>query len=396
MAGKRSRSAEATIRGFIYQFDATILKILKANAGDSIVVEGIEDVDLYNANRVDAVQCKYYEGTSLTNAELRKIVEPMLEHFKTETRKINYSIYGYFKSTKKFPLDDPAKFKSEVLAYKKEKITYNVADDFGITLEVLTEFLKCLKFEYTGMFDEHQGKVAGQLKDTLRCSVDEVDCLYYPNAMSVIESLAVQPIKANRTITKTEFLQRISVKKILYSRWFLEEKGREKFCKKIKKQHFSSFNVLPYDRFFIIEISDGIKISDLKSVLLKIGKNMSTVSKSKRTKDRFAPFVCIRNLADSEYSSLKNQLYAEGHRFVDGFPFEGANFQFCNLALPQTEENKLTFRFVKEDMLDAVIAKTTGTKEVYEFFHSRPTNERENVKHIQIPVKEVNDISLIV
>jgi hypothetical protein len=46
MAEQRSRSAEATIRGFMYQFDAAILKILDAKQTDKIVVEGIEDVDV--------------------------------------------------------------------------------------------------------------------------------------------------------------------------------------------------------------------------------------------------------------------------------------------------------------------------------------------------------------
>jgi len=396
MAKQRSRSAEATIRGFMYQFDATILKILEAKTKESIVVEGIEDVDVLGADRVEAIQCKYYEGTSLTNAVLREIVKPMLRHFKTEVRGISYFIYGHFKSTHDFPLDDPAKFKSEVLAYTKKDVAGNVADDLEITTSKLGEFLKCLNFEYTGSFDEHQAKVATQLEDVLNCSADEISCLYYPNAMSVVESLAVQSNDANRIITKKKFLQRINVKKILYSRWCLEEEGREKFFKKVKKQHFSPLNVLPLNRFLIIEVSDQTKLSDLKSVLLRVGKSLSTASKGRRTRDRFAPFVCIRNLAGSDFVSLKNKLYGEGHRFVDGFPFRDASFQFCDLLLPQTEENKLAFRFVDEELLDDAIGRVTGTKEVYEFFHSQPMKEREDVKHIQIPMKEVNDIGLIV
>ena len=78
----KSRSAEATIKGFIYQFDASIRHILEAGPNDQITIEGIEDVDVSDGVSVKAIQCKYYEGTKLTNSVLRDIVEPMLKgHF---------------------------------------------------------------------------------------------------------------------------------------------------------------------------------------------------------------------------------------------------------------------------------------------------------------------------
>jgi len=396
MSKQRSRSAEATIRGFIYQFDATILKILEATASYRIVIEGIEDVDVLGDYDVQAVQCKYYEGTPLTNSVLREIVKPMLEHFKSEKRKIKYFIYGYFKSTKEFPLDDPTKFKSEVLAYKQKGVSHNVADDLDIAIPKLSKFLECLNLEYTSAFTEHQTKVKTLLKSTLSCSEDEIDSLYYPKAMSVVERLAVQPDAEKRIITKSKFLQNINVKNALYSRWYLENEGAEKFCRKIRRQYFSHLNVMPHERFLIIEVSDKAKLPDLKSVLIHIGNKLSTASKGKRTTDRFAPFICVRSLAGADFVKLKNDLYAEGHYFVDGYPYKDAVFHYSALVLPQTEENKIVFRLITEDVLDDVISRVTGTKEVFEFYHSSPMNERDDVKHIQVPVKSVNDISLIV
>ena len=59
------RSAEATIKGFLYQFDLTILKILKgARLASSVVVEGVEDIDQVFDDHVEYIQCKYYEGSS--------------------------------------------------------------------------------------------------------------------------------------------------------------------------------------------------------------------------------------------------------------------------------------------------------------------------------------------
>lgn len=40
------RSATATIKGYFYQFDQTIVQLLEATKHGSITVEGVEDIDL--------------------------------------------------------------------------------------------------------------------------------------------------------------------------------------------------------------------------------------------------------------------------------------------------------------------------------------------------------------
>ena len=133
----RSRSAEATIKGFNYQFDASIKLLLDADLLDEATVEGIEDIDVSDGDSVKAVQCKYYEGTSLTNSTLRVIVKPMIEDDHSRTSKITYFIYGYFRTKNEFPLDDTARFKAEVLTYTKtikgKKVVNNIADELNLS-----------------------------------------------------------------------------------------------------------------------------------------------------------------------------------------------------------------------------------------------------------------------
>lgn len=57
------RAAHATIKGYCYQFDYSILQILLGKDEDSFVIEGVEDIDIISSNEITAVQCKYYEGT---------------------------------------------------------------------------------------------------------------------------------------------------------------------------------------------------------------------------------------------------------------------------------------------------------------------------------------------
>ena len=58
------RTAIDTIRGYFYQFDYSIISLLKlSNGTESILVEGVEDIDITTASETTAIQCKYYEKT---------------------------------------------------------------------------------------------------------------------------------------------------------------------------------------------------------------------------------------------------------------------------------------------------------------------------------------------
>jgi len=90
------RSAEDTIKGFNYQFAATVLLILGSKHDSKITVEGIEDIDVSTDSVTAAVQCKYYEGTKLTNSVLRDIVKPMLVDEKARVTKTR--LWPFFES----------------------------------------------------------------------------------------------------------------------------------------------------------------------------------------------------------------------------------------------------------------------------------------------------------
>lgn len=73
-----SRDAIDTLRGYYYQFDYFILKLLTAgNADDVITLEGMEDVDIQTATETTAVQCKYYAGTEYNHSIIAKPIRFM-------------------------------------------------------------------------------------------------------------------------------------------------------------------------------------------------------------------------------------------------------------------------------------------------------------------------------
>ncbi|MFA0401869.1 hypothetical protein AB4523_23945, partial [Vibrio splendidus] len=74
-----SRTAESTIKGFLYQFQKTIESILESSYDDTVTVEGIvEDVDVVHLDgSTTAIQCKYHESVEAFSTSL--IYKPILQ-----------------------------------------------------------------------------------------------------------------------------------------------------------------------------------------------------------------------------------------------------------------------------------------------------------------------------
>ena len=75
------RSAESSITGYSYQFLITILHILENNLDSECIIEGIEDLDIINADDRYLNQYKYHAGKNITNSLISKPVILMLNHY---------------------------------------------------------------------------------------------------------------------------------------------------------------------------------------------------------------------------------------------------------------------------------------------------------------------------
>ena len=65
------RSAEKTIKGYYYQFDYSIIKVLELpDDNDTICIEGVEDVDITDESNVIFHQCKCYESSEYVHSKI--------------------------------------------------------------------------------------------------------------------------------------------------------------------------------------------------------------------------------------------------------------------------------------------------------------------------------------
>lgn len=402
----KDRTAIDTIKGYFYQFDYTIKRLLELNSEtDSIVVEGVEDVDIEAATEETAVQCKYYSKTEYNHSVIARPVRQMLSHYKTvkegKNKRVKYLLYGHFKSGQqklKAPINKDF-LKDHLLTYTKENIQYYHHMILGLDDHDLTDFLSLLEININASSYENQlTDVLSLLKQQFNCSDFESENFYYNCALKNIKNIATEPNISKRKITKKQFLDLINTRKILFNLWFIEYKGKQKYLKGLKQQYFTNLNTSPFERFFLIEIpSSGYTRTELKELLFIISKKYSKLSKRESTP--FCPYVYLHNIGRDELVKIKTELSQENFLFIDGYDFEGSTFNPTSISRNVTYENKIQLKILNEiDHIDRTLKEITKTKEIYQFYTADTFFNKyyQNIKHIEIQVSELKDIREVI
>ncbi|WP_156289860.1 DUF4297 family anti-phage-associated protein [Oceanobacillus salinisoli] len=401
-----NRSAIDTIRGYFYQFDYSIKRLLELeNENDTVVVEGIEDIDIKSATEETAVQCKYYSKTEYNHSVIGKPIRMMLTHFKSvkkgKNKKVNYHLYGYYKSGHE-KLVNPITvtfLKETFLTYTKEKVKYKHHEILGFSEADLHDFLSLLHININAVdYDSQLDSVLKLLENQFNCSRFEAEHYYYNSALDVLRNLSIEEDIENRTITKKKFLKLINNQKILFNMLFIRYKGKKRYLKELRQHLFSTLNSSPFERFFVIQVPDeNYDRVDLKELLMIISKKYSKLSK--RESRPFCPYVCLYNMENQELIKLKNDLYNEGFKFKDGYDFQGAEFNPSSLIMEANYYNDVRLKVLSNyPQMELTLKLISKTKEIYQFYISNPLIKRkfENIKQINIQIEELTDIREVI
>lgn len=402
-----NRSATDTIKGYFYQFDLSILKLLTLGSeNDSVQIECIEDIDVHTASDSTAIQCKYYEHSEYNHSVIKDAVQYMLTHFSEvkagNKQPVNYLIYGHYQSGQDKLQDhiDIEFLKAHFLTYTKNKVEHRHHEELYLKDEDLQKFLGALTINIkASAFEEQLKEVNEQLTSTFSCKPTEAD-FYYNNALRVIKELSTDRDSTKRIITKKNFLARINTKTALFNEWFIQIKGKSAYLKAIRAKYFTHTNVSPFERFFLVEINPVSYVrSTLKELIFKISKNYSKLSR--REAMPFCPYLFIHGIQDHELIELKSELWKEGFWVIDGYDFQGAKFNPTSIARQATHHNQIKIKILNSlpDLKQTINSISTKTREIYQF-HLETDGycdfTHPSVKHVKIQVKQLSDIKEII
>lgn len=385
------RSATATIKGYFYQFDQTIVRLLEGSKHASVTVEGIEDIDLDDGNDSAFVQCKYYEGTEYNHSVIKEAVIHMLRHFHAagcpSGQVFKYRLYGHYKCGQHklaLPLTEDF-LKANFLTYKKDdkdkksKVEHKVHEELGVTGSQLAAFRLLLDIDVNALsYDDQQTKLLELLKSVIPgCSDVDAEVFYYPSAINVIQGLAIQADEAKRKITKVRFLREVDRKDVVFSAWLRQKFGADYYARLIRRKyfHFGGTKMPKASRFFVIDMAGEYDVNKATQMLVRMGEFFSHRELVRTPPaDRFCPYVLLRGLTPAELIELKKSLWGQGVVFSDGYRFLGAEFSPAALAMDPTKEQLWRIKFVpSDDQLASTIAAAAGSViEVYDFYKAAP------------------------
>lgn len=398
-----TRSANATIAGYIYQFDYTIKCLLDLSSeNDFVDIENIEDIDIHSTTEDAAIQCKYYAGTEYNHSQIAKPICFMLKHFsdvkKGTTQPINYKLYGFYQSGQdKLPGIITVDFlKSHFLTYTEKSVQYKWHEILGLLDSELEDFLTFLSININAEEDSVQfKKIISGLKTTFGCDDFEAEHYYYNGALKIISHTAKQNDSSLRRITKKEFLEQIDKKEILFDKWFLKYKGEKAYYTALRKQYFSPINIS--ERFFLIDVGDSFNKAELKDLLHTISQKWSKISK--RDPNPFCPYIYIHNVNESDLLELKLELQNDNFNFIDGYPFKGSSFSEKSITQEANNANQIKLKLIDTlPNMDLTLQSHGKTKEIYQFYLNEPFWETRNTftKHIKIQVNDIVSIKEII
>lgn len=383
-----NRSAHATIKGYFYQFDHTIVSILSAGShGSSVTVEGIEDVDLSEGDEGVLIQCKYYEGSEYNHSLVKNAVMHMLRHFHkggcNPAQGFRYRLYGYYAGgQEKLPVDfDVAFLKKHFLSYKEEGVQHELHDELCIDDCQLDGFRNLLEIDIGARSYEKQQEEAIRLiqSNVLGSRREDAENFYYPNAINVVQRLAVAADEALRKISKAEFLAAINRKEVVFNLWLRKKFGDDYYARLLKRKHFTfpGTKVPNAARIFSLDVTSEFDLGRLTQALTRIGKRFSHVEhKNTMAADRFCPYVLLSGLSTSELVSLKENLVSQGVELCDGHAFDGAKFSPQRLARTPAKDSPARLKFIgTPQQLAPVVSSISGTTvELFDFFKDVPVD----------------------
>lgn len=389
----KNRSADATILGFYYQFDATIQKILKeSDENCQITIEGIEDVDIKTVTDETAIQFKYQAETNGTDSILRKPIKLMLEHYtKNQSKNLTYLLYGHYKNNANVDTGFNFSRIKKMMIYTENKIKHDFLQENNISQSEVESFIAKFNLVLSKPFDEHQKDTFSKIKSEMNVSTEEEANFLYCNALKIVNDLAIQKNITKRKITKKDFKKSINTKNTLFTIWFIELKGIEAYCKANHRRYFkSSLNETKKERFFILP---NDSIDNLKNIIYTIEEKFYKTTN--RDIKSGAPYIVIKGISKQDLIALKNSIYNESKTISDGVPFLGAKFQVKEITKASTKENQISIKILHESQLEDTLFNMQSTKEIYQFYIDKK-DLISTIDSTTIQINECKNISLII
>lgn len=313
----RTRAADASIRGYLYQFHKTILEILGAGPDDVITAEGpVEDIDRLSPDgTVTATQCKYHGSSSpFSLSDIYKPLLLMMSHC-AETgaqTPINYRLFVYAPDKTEGTHELNGKQLETVLATRNQALQKIVEKAKACDLEL---FLSRLTIEFGASLEQLEESVQQSLKK-LDYDDAEIQSVIYPSALHRAAILSSKPNEQDRRTSKASFCGELREVRGTILAWYTNFlKSRREILKAKRRQLRTNLAKNVRHRHILI-VADDIDDFDEEIVVFIsdfVGKYHSKLELHLETPGFL--LAC----EELQFDEIRQRLYEKGIKVNDGF-----------------------------------------------------------------------------
>lgn len=318
------RAADYSIQGFQYQFNKTLLEVLKSADDAEVTVEGIiEDIEIAAPAGLTAIQCKYHEAKEeFTASTIFKPLLQMMQHFDTNQRaNISYVLFAHFPNPPANHTLTKADLETALTSKDKALKKYCAALNGKIDLD---KFLPRISIQFGASWDDMVASVHDALV-VAGIPKGDVDTLAYPNAIQAIANLSIRHNVNQRRITKAALLADLrKIKSTAITRWTLALKTRKQLLEARRKQLKAHLDKNARLRYFIVNCAtlEDFDASIVGFVCDYLGKYHFKAAHI------CTPLLCL-DAAEDIFRDIQLRLHKKGVISTDGYvgrQFDEAHF----------------------------------------------------------------------
>ncbi|MCA2503986.1 hypothetical protein [Staphylococcus xylosus] len=364
------------VKGFIYQFDITMMEILK-NKDKNIFVEYNQDLNYEDY----VIQVKHKETQDFSFGKLKDaIVQLFLLSLEKEKQ---FKLYCHFKNKKMGT--------KETLS--KKQLELWLENDYPD--EEKDNFLENFEIVFWNDYQSNFNELLGLLKKEF--SLDNTTPIYFHAILhNEIQKLALKN-KEERNINFDTLNQLIEDStKTIFSEGHRKYLKKEKYMKLVYDNVFkiNTAHVKPYERVFIIDCKNpydlGYRHIYLDTISKIKGKYYNNI-------DKKAPFIILRGLSKENINLLKQDLIDYEIQINDGTCFNGDKFREDYLLSNEKGEIK----FLYENNHDIISKLNVDRRIVYYFYLNESTFEDTSIfysrgNYHEILYDDLEDIQKII
>jgi hypothetical protein len=311
-----SRTAESTIKGFLYQFQKTIKAILESSYDDTITVEGIvEDVDVCHLDgSTTAIQCKYHESVEAFSKSL--IYKPLLQmaenYSSNPAAGITYRLFVHVQNEDHISRSITNAELTSALGSANAKLqaTINrIPANFD-----KADFLTKLTLEFGESIDDLSLSIKSLLED-IEIQNSDVENILYPNSINHIARLSCGDTPESREINRLEFESFLSTSNsTAISKWTLALKTKRQLLTTKRKQLSQYLSQNSRERCFYLSKDQLVDFND--GVVVFIGNFLAKYHiKALHRKTPVFVFDCDL----TELHEIEHRLFTKGIKVCAGY-----------------------------------------------------------------------------